>query len=182
MVFSEDRLRDRLIRGLAGESAAYHEFLSELGGRLRAYFRRRLSRLPEEVEDLVQETMLAVHIQRHTYDTDQPLTAWVHAIARYKMIDMLRRRSRTEMLTDPLDDAAEVFSAIDDSASEAKRDLGRLLELLPERQRAPIVYVKVEGMSVLETSKITGQSVSAVKVNVHRGLKALAAMIRDERR
>jgi len=90
---AEDRLRGLFVRALAGEEAAYREFLAGLGAHLRGFLRRRLERLPDDIEDLVQETLLAVHIQRHTYDAGQPLTAWVHAIARYKLVDLLRRRA-----------------------------------------------------------------------------------------
>jgi len=177
---SEDRLRDLLVRGLAGDAPAYHACLKELSAYLRAFLRRRLVRLPDEVEDLVQETLLAIHIQRHTYDAGQPLTAWVHAIARYKLVDMLRRRAVREALHDPLDNESEVFAASDTEATEARRDLAGLLEQLPDRQRLPIVHMKLEGLSVTETARMTGMSESAVKVGVHRGLKALAAMIRRE--
>ncbi len=177
---NEEQLRELLVRGLSGDARAYQSFLDKLGAHLRAFFRRRLTRLPDEVEDLVQETLLAVHNQRHTYDADQPLTAWVHAIARFKLVDLFRRRGRQEALNDPLDEASELVGAVDMQADEAKLDLHGLLDRLPDRQRLPIVHVKIEGLSVLETSALTGQSVSAVKVNVHRGLKALAAMIRSE--
>lgn len=179
MTVREDRLKDLLVRGLAGDGAAYHRFLGELSGHLRAFLRRRLARMPDEVEDLVQETLLAVHNQRHTFDAAQPLTAWVHAIARYKLVDFLRRRSRRDLLTEPLDDELDVLSSAAADAAEARRDLARLLEALPERQRMPIVYVKVQGLSVIEAARLTGMSASAVKVAVHRGLKALAAKIRD---
>ena len=112
----EDRLRDLLVRGLAGDASSYHAFLKELSTHLRAFLKRRLSRLPDEVEDLVQETLLAVHNQRHTYDAGQPLTAWVHAIARYKLIDLLRRRAGCDALNDPLDDELAIFA---ESATEA---------------------------------------------------------------
>lgn len=174
----EDRLRDLLVRGLAGDGGAYHAFLSELSGHLRGFLRRRLTRLPDEVEDLVQETLLAVHNQRHTYDAGQPLTAWLHAIAKYKLVDLLRRRARQEGLNDPLDDELEVVAASDREATEARRDLGKLLETLPDKQRLPIIHVKLEGLSVAEVARLTGLSESAVKVGVHRGLKALAAKIR----
>lgn len=177
---SEERLRDLLVRGLAGDTSAYRAFLQELSAHLRAFLRRRLVRLPDEVEDLVQESMLAVHNQRHTYDADQPLTAWVHAIAKYKLVDFLRRRASRDLLTDPLDDTLDVLSASDTEASDARRDLGKLLEQLPDRQRLPIVHMKLEGLSVAETARVTGMSESAVKVGVHRGLKALAAMIRGD--
>ena len=177
---SEERLRGMLVRGLAGDALAYHEFLKELSAHLRAFLRRRLVHLSDDVEDLVQESLLAVHNQRHTYDADQPLTAWVHAIAKYKLVDLLRRRASRDLLNVPLDDEIDVFSAADSEAAEARRDLGKLLELLPDRQRLPIIHVKLKGLSVVESARLTGMSESAVKVGVHRGLKALAAKIRNE--
>ncbi|KAF0164719.1 MAG: sigma-70 family RNA polymerase sigma factor [Rhodocyclaceae bacterium] len=176
---SEKRLRDLLVLGLAGDANAYEVFLRELSTHLRAFFRKRLAQLSTEAEDLVQETLLAVHNQRHTYDVDQPLTSWVHAIAKYKLIDMLRRRSHREALTDSLDDLGDFFSA-DEDAAEARRDLDKLLDQLPDRQRLPIIHMKLGGLSVAATAQITGMSESAVKVGVHRGLKALAAKVRED--
>ena len=180
MAASEDRLKDLLVRGLAGDAPAYRACLEELSARLRAFLRRRLTRLPDEVEDLVQETLLAIHNQRHTYDAGQPLTAWVHAIARYKLVDLLRRRAAREALNDPLDDELELIASSDTEAADARRDIARLLERLPAAQRLPIVHMKLEGLSVIETARLTGMSESAVKVGVHRGLKALARMMREE--
>lgn len=180
MSASEDRLRTLLVRGLAGDNATYHVFLKELSAHLRAFLRGRLSRLPDEVEDLVQETLLAIHNQRHTYDAGQPLTAWIHAIARYKLIDLLRRRAGRDALNDPLDDELDVLAVSDIEAADARRDLAKLLARLPDRQRLPILHMKLEGLSVVEVARITGMSESAVKVGVHRGLKALAAMIQRD--
>ena len=177
---NEERLRQLLIRGLAGDAAAYHAFLQELSAHLRAFLRKRLARLPDEVEDLVQESLLAIHNQRHTYDAGQPLTAWVHAIAKYKLVDLLRRRAKRDLLTGPLEDEFDFASSADTEAAEAHRDLGKLLDQLPDRQRLPIVHMKLEGLSVAEAARVTGMSESAVKVGVHRGLKALAAMIRGD--
>jgi RNA polymerase sigma-70 factor, ECF subfamily len=176
---NEDRLRQALLRGLAGDASAYHEFLKEMTAHLRAYYRKRLGGLPHEVEDLVQEALLAIHNQRQTYDAGLPLTAWVHAIAKYKLVDLLRRRAGKERLTDPLDEAPEFLAASDTEAAEAHRDLHKLLEQLPDRQRLPIVQTKLQGLSVAEAARATGMSESAVKVGVHRGLKALAALIRE---
>lgn len=174
----EDRLKDLLVRGLAGDNAAYQVFLTELSAHLRAFLRRRLVSLPDEIEDLVQETLLAVHNQRHTYDSDQPLSAWVQAIARYKLVDLFRRRAVHEMLNDTLDDEMAFFTTADSDAAEARRDLNKLLADLPDQLRLPIMHTKLEGLSVKETAEITGMSESAIKVGVHRGLKALAAKIR----
>ena len=174
----EDELRNQFVRGLAGDAAAYHRFLLDLSRFLRAYLRGRLSRAPDEVEDLVQETLLAVHNQRHTYDPALPLTAWVHAIARYKMIDLLRRRAGHEALHEPLEEDT-LFAASDDAARDARRDIAVLLQRLPDRHRLPIQHVKIDGMSVAEAARVTGMSESAVKVGIHRGLKALAALVRE---
>ena len=176
----EQELKQSLLRGLDGDTAAYHAFLKELTGHLRAYFRKRLTRLPNEVEDLVQETLLAIHNQRHTYDPELPLKAWVYAIAKYKLIDLLRRRASKEALHDPLDHAGEVLAAADDQAAEARLDLHALLARLPDRFRLPIVHTKLQGLSVAEAAHATGMSESAVKVGVHRGLRALAALIRGD--
>jgi RNA polymerase sigma-70 factor (ECF subfamily) len=176
---SEERLRSLLVQGLAGQAAAYRSFLAELTAHLRAYLRRRLAGLPHEVEDLVQELLLAVHNKRHTYDPKQPLTAWVQAIARYKLVDLLRRRSRTDVLNDPLDEDDQVFATTTHEAAEARYDVAKLLQGLPDRQRLPIVYVKIEGVSVTDAAIRTGMSESAVKVGIHRGLKALAERVRS---
>ena len=175
---AEMTLRSLFLKGLDGDSAAYRSFLLQLGAHLRAFLARRLYGWPDEVEDLVQECLIAMHNQRHTYQPDQPLTAWVHAIARYKLIDLLRSKSGRDALHDPLDDELEVFADSATEASDARRDLGGLLKTLPDRQRLPIVHVKIEGLSVAETAQLTGLSESAVKVGIHRGLKALAARLK----
>jgi RNA polymerase sigma-70 factor (ECF subfamily) len=175
---NEELLRDLLLSGLAGDAAAYHAFLRELSAYLRAFLRRRLVKLPDDVEDIVQESLLAVHNQRHTYDAGQPLTAWVHAIAKYKLVDHLRRRRNRDLLTDSLDEQDELFHSADNEAAEARRDIAKLLDQLPDRHRLPIVHVKLQGLSVVEAARVTGMSESAIKVGVHRGLKALAAKLR----
>ncbi|WP_118183658.1 sigma-70 family RNA polymerase sigma factor [Paraburkholderia phosphatilytica] len=174
----EERLRALLLRSLDGDSAAYRAFLDDLSRHLRGFLRKRLYHLQDDVEDIVQEILLAVHNGRHTYRADEPLTAWVHAIARYKMTDYLRSRARREALHDPLDDDMDLFAVSDAEPAEARRDLSTLLEQLPDKQRLPIMHVKLEGLSVAETAKLTGLSESAIKVGVHRGLKALAMKIR----
>ena len=168
-----------MLPSLAGDAAAYRMFLGELAAHLRSYLRRRLRGLPHEVEDLVQELLLAIHNKRQTYDPKQPLTAWVQAIARYKLVDLLRRRSRSDLLTDALDEDDQVFATTANDAAEAHYDVAKLLRGLPDRQRLPILYVKLEGASVTDTAIRTGMSESAVKVGIHRGLKALAERIRS---
>lgn len=175
----EERLRQLFLAGLDGDAVSYRSFLGALTGHLRAFLRKRLYQFPDDVEDVVQEALLAVHNARHTYDASQPLTAWLHAVAKYKLIDYLRSRSRYEALNEPLDDYADFFGTSDEHATDARRDIGKLLETLPDKQRLPIVHVKLQGLSVAETAEITGLSESAVKVGIHRGLKALALKIKD---
>lgn len=170
----ELELRALFLRALAGDEPAYRLFLQRLAGHLRAYLGRRLFGWPDDVEDLVQECLLAIHNKRHTYEAGQPLSAWVHAIARHKLIDLLRARSVREALHDPLEDGDALFATSDQEAREARRDVIGLLEHLPDKQRLPILHVKIEGLSVAEAARRTGLSESAVKIGIHRGLKTLA--------
>ncbi len=176
----ELRLHALLLQGLTGDEAAYRDFLQATSTHLRAFLRRRLTRWPDEVEDLLQESLLAIHNQRMTYDPSAPVTAWLYAIAKYKLIDWLRRHARREMQNDVLDDENELFSTADADANEAQRDLGKLLELVPEQQRAAIMHTKIDGWSVKETALAMNISEASVKVAVHRGLKALAEKLRDK--
>ncbi|MCC7702778.1 sigma-70 family RNA polymerase sigma factor [Janthinobacterium sp. GW460P] len=178
---TELRLHGLMLRGLDGDAAAYRAFLQATSGHLRAFLRRRLQRWPDEVEDLVQECLLAIHNQRLSYDTGVPLTSWIHAIARYKLIDWLRRHARREAQHLPYDEedsAQELFSSADADAAEASRDLGKLLASLPAQQRDAIVHTKLDGWSVRDTAAAMRISEASVKVAVHRGLKALAAHLR----
>jgi RNA polymerase sigma-70 factor (ECF subfamily) len=179
---TEARLRGLFEAAGQGDGAAYQAFLRAMATHLRGYFRRRMNQWPDDVEDLVQETLLALHNQRHTWRGDCPLTAWVHAIAKYKLIDQLRRHSRTSALHDPIEDGMDeaqgLFSMSDEQASDARRDVTALLDELPEAQRTAIVQTKLQGRSVAECAAATGMSESAVKVYVHRGLKALALRMR----
>jgi RNA polymerase sigma-70 factor, ECF subfamily len=177
MKAAEQRLRTQLLQGMEGDAQAYQAFLKGLSTHLRAFLRRRLSALPDDIEDLVQDILLAVHNQRHTYRPDQPLTAWVNAMARYKLIDLLRSRSGRETLHDPIDDDMALFATNDHEAADARRDVNKLLQQLPDNQRLPIVHTKLEGLSVSEAAAATGMSESAIKVGVHRGMKALAALM-----
>lgn len=175
----ETVLRAQFEAGLGGDTAAYRRFLDALSARLRAFLRRRLGAAPDDVEDILQETLLAIHNSRHTYRSGEPLTAWVYAIARYKLMDFHRSHHRREALNLPLEAAQDVFAATDAESAQARHDLGQLLQALPDRHRLPILHVKLGGLSVSETARLTGMSESAVKVGIHRGLKALALKIRS---
>ena len=171
-------LRPLWVRAQRGDEAAYREALRRIAVRLRGWLRRRLQSLPDEVEDLVQETLLAIHLQRGTYDPAVPVSRWVLAIARHKLIDLWRRRGRRDALNDPLDDVAEgALPAVSDELP-VQRDLATLLGKLPPAQQHAITMTKLEGLSMAEASARSGVSVSALKVQVHRGLKRLAELAR----
>ncbi|MGN6319607.1 sigma-70 family RNA polymerase sigma factor [Trinickia sp.] len=178
MYSAESRLKALFVSGLEGNAPDYRSFLAELTRHLRGYLRKRIPQFHDDVEDLVQEILLAVHNARHTFRPDEPLTAWVHAIARYKLMDFFRTRTRREWLHDPLDDEDAIFAEADDERADARRDIGKLLDHLPDKQRLSILHVKLEGLSVAEAARLTGLTESAVKVSIHRGLKALAVRVR----
>ena len=166
----EARLRGLMLAGLAGQAGPYRQLLEELGARLRAYYGRRVP--PGlDAEDLVQETLIAVHTRRATYDTAQPFTAWAYAIARYKLIDALRRGRGH--LRAPAEEAEALFVAPAAHAAMASRDLDVVLAALPKRTQALIRDVRIAGLSMREAAEKHGMTETAVKVAVHRGLKAL---------
>ena len=174
----EAHLRALLLQGLAGDEAAHRAFLTEAAALLRAYFRNRLRGRAEDAEDLVQETLVALHTRRDTYDPDYPLTAWLYAIARYRLIDFLRRaKHRAHSSLDGID-VGEVDP--DYAASDAKRDVAVLLDKLPEKQRTAIRMVKLEEKSVREAADATGLSESDIKISIHRGLKTLMRLMGQE--
>lgn len=175
MTDTETRLKALMLRGLEGDAPAYRECLALLGVRLRAYFTRRMSGAPGDVEDLVQETLLAVHIKRATWDTTQPFTAWAHAVARYKLIDHWRRSKIRQTL--PIEDH-EAFLVAHEHDPGVGLELDRALASLPERQRVLVSDVKLVGLSLAQAGARAGISEGAAKVALHRALKALAERMR----
>lgn len=177
----EAEIRPLWLRAQAGDESAYRQSLEWMARRLRAYFRRRMPTLQGDVEDLVQETLLAVHLQRGTYDPEFAVSAWLTAIARHKLVDLWRRRGRQDDLTDEYEDVDELQLAANPQEHHARRDLTKLLQELPGLQRQAIELTKIEGLSVSEASERTGASESAIKVQVHRGLKRLAELVKGSR-
>ncbi len=174
----EAQLRALMLKGLAGDAAAHRAFLTEAAAMLRGYFRNRLRGRPDDAEDLVQETLVALHTRRDSYDAHYPLTAWLYAIARYRLIDFLRRaRRRVHASLDDVEigEADPVYDA-----SDARRDVVTLLDKLPEKQRVAIRLVKLEERSVREAAASTGLSESDIKISIHRGLKTLMRLMAEE--
>ena len=154
----------------AGDGQAYEQLLRELDAWLRLFYARRLP--SSAAEDARQDALLAVHANRHTYAPSRAFGAWVMAIARYKWIDRIRDASRFAALT--LDEIpVEDHGGAAISAAAVDHLLGRL----KPAQASVIRLVKLKGLSIARASGATGQSVALVKVNIHRGLKKLAALV-----
>ena len=172
----EVRLKVAMVRGLAGDAAAYAALLAELARLLRGFFARRLGGTHAECDDLVQETLIAIHTRRASYDAGHPFTPWVYAIAKYKFIDHLRRQGTRRHA--PLEDAEGLAAEDWVDAATASSDLERLLADLPPKHRAAIRMIKLEGASVADAATETGMSPASVKVSVHRGLQRTMAKLR----
>ena len=171
-----------MIAGLDGDGGAYHTLLERLAGHLRAYYRHRFARLghgPTEAEDLLQEALIALHNQRHTYDRTRLFTPWLYAIARYKFLDYLRR-TKSSFKDVSTAEVEKITAHSDLGAVESGLDLQSLMSRISAKARKVIQFVKLDGLSVHETALRCGMSESAVKVAVHRGLRALALQIRKE--
>ncbi len=154
-----------------GDAAAYRTLLEALLPWLRRYFARRLP--PSAVDDAVQDTMIAIHTKRHTYDPARPFGAWLAGVARYKWIDSLRHGARHAASELPFDLAVGGH----ESAVTSAEALRGLLGTLKPAQAEVIRLVKLDGLSIDEAAARTGQSAALVKVNIHRGLGRLAKLV-----
>jgi len=159
----------------AGDHTAYDRCLREMAQALRPVVRRGMYRAganPAETEDVVQDILIAVHLKRHTWDDTRPIGPWIAGIARYKIIDTLRKRgARTEL---PIDDFAEIIPAEAEQETVSDRDVTRSLDTLPEGQRNVVRLIAIDGVSITDTAKTLNMSEGAVRVALHRGLGALA--------
>jgi RNA polymerase sigma-70 factor (ECF subfamily) len=173
----QDRHLAQLMRSAnRGDADAYRRVLECLAPMLRGLARRgfaRGGRGPEEVEDIVQETLLTLHLKRHTWDERQPLLPWVRAIARNKLIDNLRRRGRQQEV--PIDDLAPALALSPEAAASAGVDAGRMLASLRGRERDIVHAISIEGASAAEVGRRLGMTEGAVRVALHRALRSLAA-------
>jgi RNA polymerase sigma factor (sigma-70 family) len=163
-----------------GDAKAYRRVLEELAPILRGMVKHRLSRYglgAEEAEDVVQETLLAVHLKRQTWDERQPLLPWVRAIAQNKLVDSLRRRGRRVHV--PLDELSETLAVDDDPVALNGVDAERVLSRLEGRQRDIVLAISIEGASARQVADRLGMTEGAVRVALHRALKSLAGAFRS---
>lgn len=180
MLQRSDDLSGLMVSANRGDAAAYRRVLDTLAPLLRNIARqglRRVGRGPEEAEDIVQETLLAVHLKRHTWDESQPLEPWVRAIARHKLLDTLRRKGMSAHI--PIDDALDhVDLSVEPVAIDAIESAD-LLGHLSQRDRTIVEAIAIEGHGARDVGQRLGMSEGAVRVALHRALKAMAATARS---
>lgn len=167
----EAELADLLRAAIGGDDKAYATFLTRAAILIRVAVRRRAGQGATDVEDVVQETLLALHMKRHTWRTDAPVLPWLYTIARYKLIDAWRRKGRRIELD--IGDFAETLPAPMEEEQVSERDLGRILDTLPTGQRNVVQSISIDGQSITETAAKLGLNEGAVRVALHRGLKAI---------
>lgn len=164
----------------AGDQGAYRELLAALARTFRRSVGARLrqaGRGHDEVEDIVQEVLLAVHLKRHTWDPALPFAPWVHAVARYKMIDALRRHGLRRFV--PIDELAEILP--DRAGAEPQfADAERMIAQLGEREQAIVRAISLDGRSAAEVATQLAMSEGAVRVALHRALKQLARLYQGQ--
>jgi len=163
----DDRWNRLMAAAQGGDEAAYERLMREVRVWLSRYFHRRLP--ADAAEDATQEALLAVHVHRQSYQTSDPMRPWLKTIARFKWIDQLRSHVRSP------DSLEDMEVPVDDhgSATRAAVLLDLLLAETKPAQEVVIRLVKLRGASVEEASRMSGQSPSLVKVNIHRGLKRI---------
>jgi RNA polymerase sigma factor (sigma-70 family) len=174
MIAREETLRDLMRLSQGGDKQAYAVLLEQTGRWLHRFFAQKIA--ADAIDDLVQETLISLHRKRASYDPARPFLPWLAAIARYRWVDRLRQSYRHA--------ASELHDEHGEESHEdvvgAKISIARLLDQLPAGQAEAIRLVKIDGLSIAEACATTGQSEPLVKVNIHRGLKKLAALIESE--
>jgi RNA polymerase sigma factor (sigma-70 family) len=150
--------------GQIGDERAYRRLLGELHNWLKRWYRRRLP--TTLVDDAAQEALIAVHDNRNHYESSRPFWPWFMGIVRHKLADQLRAAKRNE--SDPLPDDLAVRDH--ESAVMSESLLDQLMAALKPAQAEVIRLVKLEGYSIAEAARRTGQSHPLVKINIHRGM------------
>ncbi len=163
-------------RSLQGDARAYEQLLALLTVGLRGIVRRRAHAAGVDIEDIVQEALPALHLKRGTWSKGTPLAPWIAAIARNKVVDALRRRGQHSEVS--IDDLAEALVSDSEDNVEYANELTDMLAKLNGRQRDVVRAVSLEGYSAREAAERLQMSEGAVRVTLHRSLKALAAMFR----
>lgn len=168
-----------LVAAQDGDRASYAAFLRAVLPLIRAVGRGKLAR-PADLEDFVQDTLLAIHQALPTFQPGRPVGPWLGTIARNRLSDALRRTYRRRAVETEFDDGLADTVAQPEADTPPSIALGPLLSQLPERQRLAIDMLKLRGMSLKEASDASGVSIGALKVAVHRGIAGLRHLLRKD--
>ncbi|WP_312055686.1 sigma-70 family RNA polymerase sigma factor [Pantoea brenneri] len=156
-----------MARAQQGDRDAYNQLLKAMVPAIRALVCKKISDATL-VEDVIQETLLAIHRVRHTYDPRRPILPWVAAISSARAIDALRQRGRRQEVQD--EDALIQQPADSADSATASDELTGYLGTLPLRQREIVESVHLREQSLAQAAAETNQSVSAVKSLLHRAM------------
>jgi RNA polymerase sigma-70 factor, ECF subfamily len=165
--------------GQTGDQAAYASLLVLLTQVTRRFARARVGDTMW-IDDVVQETLLAVHGARQTYDAARPFAPWFYAIASSRLIDVLRRENRVatrEVASDVLPEVAPAVRTNDDAVDVEA--IHAAVAALPARQREVIEQLKFQERSVRDVAGRLNMTESSVKVTAHRGYRVLRRLLGD---
>lgn len=174
----DQRRTAQMAAAQAGDRAAYEALLRDCVPLIKS-IAARLGVPPDRNDDVVQDVLLTVHRARHTYDPSRPFTAWLRVIAERRAIDQLRqvRRCSARELHAPLalevypDHGADPARGLDQA--DASTRVSAALAALPPRQREAVQVLILGEQSLAAAAATTGRTAGALKVNLHRALKAL---------
>jgi RNA polymerase sigma-70 factor (ECF subfamily) len=167
-----------MLRAQQGEEEAYAELLVLLTAATRSYVRSRVGPLVPWIDDAVQETLVAVHHARHTFDGRRPFAPWFYAIARNRFVDVLRREQRVRQHEISGAVWPELASATDDGTARVDMDaVQQALASLPSRQREVVEAIKLRDESVRDIAARLDMTMTSVKVTAHRGYRTLRRLL-----
>ena len=165
-----------------GDAQAYARALKACVPLIGASARRAGVR-PDRVDDVVQDTLITVHRALATYDPERPFAPWLRAIAARRSIDSLRLHGRhgAREVQDEVAYMAHAEAGLDaEGAVSRQDDAARLREAvarLPPLQRQAVELLAFSERSLEEASRETGRTNVALKVNLHRALRALRTRV-----
>ncbi|MGH1471340.1 MAG: sigma-70 family RNA polymerase sigma factor [Cellvibrionaceae bacterium] len=157
-----------------GDEHSYRQLLDSLGSVIASYLRARFGPL-DFLEDCVQECLIAIHQGRHTYDIQRPFRPWMFTIVRHKAIDILRQRGRQPNLDSVSDEEGgiEQLAGVTHGEFEERVAYEGVFTGLQSQFREALVLTKVIGLSIAEAAEQLDVTEAAMKVRVHRAIKAL---------
>tara|TARA_Y100001960_G_scaffold288606_1_gene327825 strand:+ start:2744 stop:3298 length:555 start_codon:yes stop_codon:yes gene_type:complete len=162
------------VQAQAGDESSYRELLLGLAEKMRPFLYNHIFN-KDMVEDVLQDTLVAVHQALHTYNPKYSFLSWSFAICRYKLIDYIRKYQKIS--ENEINNDEYIATFVDESTNIEDEGLDEKLQSaidsLPERQRQVVIMLKVNDYSIKEVANELSLSVANVKTIAHRAYKAL---------